>query len=325
MSILQRLVGQTSPTIDDVISLTDPTFDLSGCSSHFQLRKAGSGTIAIDEEETVSATTPPPGSTAATIYTPSSTFAALTSGLYEFWHRVTLSGGAVQDTPEQLIYLTQHAQMPGDLCSIGDVKVAFEPAMQVTTRDPRIAGLITAATLMFNQQLDRELTPQSTGVTRRFRVAYEGDDLRTGQEIDLAPYDLRSASSVVLHPESSTPLTLVEDTDYILEPLNAPDTGTYTRLKLSDWLVYASEFQLRFGYANLDITGDWGAWTTDTVPQVVREACVDTVRSWMRQNPAAYAYAEQNDPGMLTPAPVATFSIPPGAWKKVQYLKRMWL
>jgi len=325
MSILQRVVGQQSPTINDLISLTDPSFDLTGCSSHFRMRVPGKSVSAIDESEAVTGTTAPPNSTAATVYTPSVTFAALPSGLYEFWHTVTLSGGAVQDTPEQLIYLSQHAQMPGDLCSIGDVKVAFEPAMQVTTRDARIAGLIVAASQMLNQQLDRELTPQSTALTRRFRVAYEGDDLHAGQEVDLAPYDLRSASSVVLHPESSSPTTLVANTDYVLEPLNAPDTGTYTRLKLSDLLVYSSTFQIGFGYANLDITGNWGAWTTDTVPQVVREACVDTVRSWMRQNPAAYAYAEQNDPGMLTPAPAPTFSIPPGAWKKVQYLKRMWL
>jgi hypothetical protein len=49
--------------------------------------------------------------------------------------------------------------------------------------------------------------------------------------LDLAPYDLRAATLVQLHPETTGPVTLVADRDYTTEPAN-PRDGVHTSLSL---------------------------------------------------------------------------------------------
>jgi len=201
-----------------------------------------------------------------------------------------------------------------DLCTIADVKAAQEPSVTTTTRDPIIQTLITSASVVLMRRLQREFTPQTNGAARIARVRTQERGADGTLLVDLAPWDLREATAVVLHPESSSPLTLVANSDYMLEPLNTPQ-GVYNQLRLSRYLVAISDFEVRFGFAQLQLTGNWGIWQTSGVDSDVRDACVLTVRSWLRQNPGQQqeALLNANLNAGVQPAIPATWFLPRAA------------
>ncbi|MEZ5101170.1 MAG: hypothetical protein R3C15_15490 [Thermoleophilia bacterium] len=202
---------------------------------------------------------------------------------------------------------------PVDLCTVQQVKDAFEPAIAGTGRDAIIERAITNVSRQIIGLCERELTPKTDGQARLLQVPLERN--RDGSvTVDLTPWDLRAATLVELHPEATTPTTLVADRDYLLEPLGAPQGG-YKRLLLSRYAYVLSDHALRFGYARLRVTGNWGLFDTGDVPAELREACVLTVRAFIRQNPQAYAF-ERGDRslGELVEIP-DTFTIPTGAMR----------
>lgn len=151
-----------------------------------------------------------------------------------------------------------------------------------TADDARITALIARATATIHRRYGRELVPHS--VATRVRGV-------TRWLVDLVPHELRSVTSVVLHPESPSPLTLAVDTDYMLLPVGgAEGTGTFLGLQLSDSLPIDSALVRRFGVARLQIAGQWGAWADATaVAEDVRQAAIETVLSWLDRPAAAMA------------------------------------
>lgn len=191
-----------------------------------------------------------------------------------------------------------------DLCSLSDVRAALEIPGTDTSRDSLISTLITAASDAIMAETEREFAPATSSATRRFKI--------DTWAMSLAPYDLRTVSSFVLHPESSSPLTLTATTDYQLEPVTT-DTGTYTSVQFSAYLAAlpSSQTAFAFGYALCDITGAWGC---ATVPTDVNRACVVTVASWMRRDVSALIAASELDiGGGIAPAFPTTMEIPNAA------------
>jgi hypothetical protein len=135
--------------------------------------------------------------------------------------------------------------------------------------------------------------------------------------VDLAPYDLRLATAVTLHPEGDDDQVLT-DTQYMLEPVGAdPLTDTFNRLRVASALSLASTTLTEFGYALLDITGAWGCWDAVSVPENVRRACVLTVGSWMDR--AVAEYAMDTDGGrQIIPDRGATYAIPMAAHRLLE-------
>lgn len=149
-----------------------------------------------------------------------------------------------------------------------------------TGRDTVIGACISSASRALNRRAQRELTPLTSPATRNFRVPILSS--REGVLVDLAPYDLRTVTTAKLHPELASPTTLVANTDYVRWPVGAdPVTATYTEIKLASDLTLRSSFSDRFGFAQLEIVGAWGAWTTADVPEDVKRACIVTVGSWI--------------------------------------------
>jgi hypothetical protein len=72
---------------------------------------------------------------------------------------------------------------------------------------------------------------------------------------------------------------------------------------------------MRYGYAQLDVTGAWGF---ATVPDSLKRACAITVQSWLRQRRSAPFYAE--DARDMGTVPVAVGELPYAA----QNLARPW-
>jgi hypothetical protein len=205
-----------------------------------------------------------------------------------------------------------------DLCTVADVKASMEPPITTTVRDGIIQTAITAASRRIMSWCDREFAPATGAATRRFPIDVT-QNANGGFVADLAPFDLRSATAVSLHPESTAPVALsAANFDYALEPLPNQD-GTYYRLRISPYFSMISSFANRFNYALIDISGAWGF---SSVPEDVNRACVLTVRSWIRQNPKAYAFPDQNAVEGVQPEAPQTFTLPGGALMLLDHYKR---
>jgi hypothetical protein len=157
-----------------------------------------------------------------------------------------------------------------------------------------IQSLITAASDAIMDEVDREFAPATTA-TRRINVG--------GYAVSLAPYDLRSVTTLTLHPETTSPQTLVAGTDYELLPVGAP-SGTYSSLRLSSYLWLAGDTAYRMGHSLIDVNGAWGF---ATVPNVVNRACVLTVLSWIRRDISALGLSNEFDSAAAQPT---AFGIP---------------
>lgn len=201
-----------------------------------------------------------------------------------------------------------------DLCSLADVRASLELPSADTSRDTLIGTLITAASQAILREVDREFAPATASATRRFRV----DDLT----LSLAPFDLRTASSVTLNPETSNPITLTATQDYQLLPIGSP-SGTFTSVRFSSLLtaLYASNTVFAFGYALCDISGAWGF---ATVPVDVNRACVVTVGAWLRKDVSQlFTSGELDMGGGLAPAFPTTLEIPNAAIALLQPFYRL--
>lgn len=201
-----------------------------------------------------------------------------------------------------------------DLCSLSDVRAALEIPVADTSRDSLISTLITAASDAIMSDYEREFAPATASATRRFRVE--------STVLSLAPYDLRSVTTLTLHPESSSPYTAVATQDYQLNPIGNP-TGTFTSIQFSSYLasLVSSTTPFAYGYAIVDIAGAWGF---ATVPTHVNRACVITVSSWLRKDVSSLVAASELDMGGgIAPAFPSTMEIPNAARKLLARYRRL--
>ena len=154
-------------------------------------------------------------------------------------------------------------------------------------------------------EVDREFAPATASATRRFRV--------DGLTINLAPYDLRTVTSMSLNPETASPATLTVTTDYQLLPIGGTSGGTFTSVRLSGLLasLFQSSTVFAFGYALLDVNGAWGF---SSVPADVNRACVVTVGSWLRKDVSQLIATGEFEMGAgLAPQFPSTMEIPNAA------------
>jgi len=183
-----------------------------------------------------------------------------------------------------------------------------------TGRDTLLDAAITAASNALNRRCKREITPRSTAVTRTFSFEPAvSDEARI--TVDLAPYDLRTATTVTLNPEDSSPTVLTSGVDYSLWPVGGRHTtGTYTGVRLSRyvsglWSTFANDF----GEAKLSVLGDWGVWDTANVPEDVKRACIVTVGSWIDKAIADYGGDFGDQPRVMQATMFDGYAIPRAA------------
>lgn len=207
------------------------------------------------------------------------------------------------------------------LCTVDDVKFSLE--LTTSDYDALIQILVTAGSYALQRRCQREFLPRSTATTRRFVVRQA--------RVNLAPYDLISATSVVFDPTGATPKTLIAGTDYLLDPpggaLGSPTDGSQPislELLLSNAYNISSTTSNYFGYSLLDITGSWGAFASlSTVPPDLRRAAVVTVSSWLDRAISAYAIHDQMDSRDIRPDQMSTWAIPAAAYRAIEPYMRM--
>ncbi|MBT9154935.1 MAG: hypothetical protein DDT39_01621 [Firmicutes bacterium] len=195
------------------------------------------------------------------------------------------------------------------LCTRSQVKDAI--GIPGTADDARIDALIIEAAHTIMRRYGREFVPWSVA-TRIFAVSK--------RLIDLAPHDLRSATSVVLSPGTPDAQTLVANSDYALLPVGGAErTGTFLQLRLAAGLAVRSDFLERFGLAQLQITGSWGVWAdATTVAEDIRRAAIETVLSWLDRPAASVAgLQELGDPHRALAPTAQGWDIPLSAHRKL--------
>lgn len=209
----------------------------------------------------------------ATITAPS------TAGQYA----VIWDDGAGHEADGGQIIVTGTAPGSGLLCSVADVREYLQKPGGDTGQDAVILSCITRASRAIQDYAEREFSLTGTA-TRTFK-AYRGS------LVDLAPYDLQSASVVTDTPVGGTPATLTAGTDYDLGDLFLGGTYLYLRLGAS----YGRSFG-DFPYSTITITGVWGM---AAVPEDVRHACIVTAALWMRREVQAFSTTFNMDEARL--------------------------
>jgi hypothetical protein len=187
------------------------------------------------------------------------------------------------------------------LCSVDDVKEYLE--LTTADSDDLILQSIVAASSIIPERYQREFVGPSGG-TRTFSAR--------GYLVDLAPYDLRTVTSVTMHPEE-TAQTLVVDSDYLLRPQGGFRLGgTYWHIRLSPRVNLSSTVFREFGEARLQVIGDWGCFSTGAVDASVKRAAVFTAAAWTDKAISEYGLAGE-EPRELRPDRFATYGIPAAA------------
>ena len=203
-----------------------------------------------------------------------------------------------------------------DLCSLSDVRAFLELPTSDTSRDSLISNTITPISDAIMRFTQREFAPATTSAARVFR--FDVGSLL----VDLAPYDLRTVSSVVLHAETSSPLTLTASSQYQLHPITARD-AVYTSVRLASNIatMYQSDSGRFFGYAQMTITGAWGF---ASVPSDVKQAAIISVASAVRRDIHELDIGNSlSDPRQLTADMPISYALPGPALRLVGPYRRV--
>jgi len=205
------------------------------------------------------------------------------------------------------LFVTQSGAQPVvatgiNLCTLIDVRQALELPTADVTRDALILSLINDFSRAISREYDREFAPATAAATRRFQIP-AGALL-----LDLAPYDLRTVSSLKLNPDINGGSTLTASTDFQLTPINNAQ-GTYLGVRFSNRVssLHSSQTAMDFGYTLCDIAGAWGF---PAVPEDVKRACVIAVQSALRRDLTELAIAGIEEPQAISPEGPATHAIP---------------
>lgn len=200
-----------------------------------------------------------------------------------------------------------------DLCTLSDVRAFLELPQADTGRDTLITNTITPISDAIARYCQREFVATASA-TRRFR-------LDVGSlKLDLAPYDLRTASSVTLHPETASPLTLTAISNYQLHPITAPySVYTAVRFAGNQPNLFQSDSARYFGYAQVDIAGAWGF---ASVPADVKQAAIIAVASAVRKDIPSLDLADFSEPRQLAPDRPINYALPAASLRMLGPFRR---
>jgi len=196
--------GNRSPSLTDTITSDGVAVNLTGCTVKFQMRLVGSNTLKVDTAATVVS------APAGTVQYDWAAADVNVSGYYVGWWHVTLPGGTLQDTPEFLVEIRDHAPIANTYCSVEELKSTLSLAGQAFA-DSDVQIALSAASRAIDQATGRRFYPDASDQTREFVPMNPGF---------VAIDDLSTFTSLTVQGATWT-----NGTDFYLEPMNAADDG----------------------------------------------------------------------------------------------------
>lgn len=210
--LLVWFVGNRNPSITDTITYEDGTpVDLTGATVTFKMRALNSTTLKVN--------------TAATVVTPSAGTVRYdwasadvdTAGQFLVWWVVTI-GGKTQDLNEAVIEIRAHAPLTNAYVELEEFKRTAE-LTGTSFSDNDIQTALVAASRGIDEAFGRRFYPDVDAN----QIRYYTPKSPTWLSID----DLITFTSLATDLGDGTfPNTWTQNTDFVLEPLNAVADGT---------------------------------------------------------------------------------------------------
>jgi len=180
-----------------------------------------------------------------------------------------------------------------DLCSLSYVREHQQITdTGDTSQDDLIEALITSASKRIMAYTQRQFSPAVTAATYKFR--YNGRGV-----LNLAPYDLRSVTTIQIDTDTTEPTTLTS-TEYRLAPIPVQN-GVYSYVYLKGYPVFRLTDGSSPDYREVSITGNWGY---SAVPDDVARACAITVVYMLRTQSQFITDEYQGSNGLNTNMPI---------------------
>lgn len=177
-----------------------------------------------------------------------------------------------------------------DLTTTAKVKTYLQIDSSETGQDAVIADLVTKASRQILQEFQREFAPTSSATTRTFEAeVFAGD----GGFVNLAPYDLRTLTTLKIDTDTATPITLTS-AEYRLRPVPNP-FGVYDRIELKPLTRIARSIEWK--RRQITVLGDWGF---ASVPEDVEHWCNVQVSAWLPGFKSSRPLSELDDTELVS-------------------------
>lgn len=255
---LTWFVGNRNPSINEnLVDRAGAAVDLTGKTVKFMAREVGSSTLLVNQDAEI---VNPPGVNGLVRYNWSTDDidpafnggegGALSKArqLLEWWRVTTTSGGRTQDYNEAIITVAAHA--PAGYVELEELKATAELS-GTTFADQDIRLAIAAASRGIDQALGQRFYADANALQERLYTANGEKTLR----ID----PLLTLTSLATDPDDDGDFdyTWTRDTDFVLEPVNAPADGRpWNTIRILSagryaWPSYPNRIKLtgKFGWA----------------------------------------------------------------------------
>ena len=156
-----HFVGNRSPSLYGTILIDGTPVDLSGSTVKLQMRQVGADTLDVDSAAVI--VTPAEG----TVRYDWAAADVDTAGNYAAWWQITSASALVQDTPEFLLEIREHAALGNEYVSVAELKESLSLG-GTTFADQDLMLAVTAASRFVDGATGTQFYPGSAGEERKY-------------------------------------------------------------------------------------------------------------------------------------------------------------
>ena len=235
------LVGNRNPSVTETITAGGVAVDLSSSTVRFKMRAVGSDTLAVDQEAVIVE------AAAGAVRYDWAAADVDTAGMFLVWWEVT-TAGKTQDVGEAVIEIRAHAPGLHVYVELEELKSTLQLSGQ-SYADLDIQQAILAASRAVDELTHRRFWPDEDANQVRYYTPNGLPTVGIDDLLDLTTLDQDYDG------DGTFEQTLTENTDFLLEPLNAAADGRpWDALRLHPSSAYLWSSYPR----SLKVTGQFG-------------------------------------------------------------------